>query len=99
MFAATARELFHQVEQDPGDLAAARRYLGVYLMGARDATVKFVDLYAQNRDPKVRAEYEALLTDLETNFASRTTALLSNNHSDLNVEIEVLRERLAFENR
>lgn len=98
-FTDIARSLFRSVENDPRDLTAARKYLGIYLQGARDATVKFVDLYAQNRDPKVRADYEALLTDLETNFASRTTALLSNNHSDLNVEIEVLRERLAFENR
>lgn len=98
-FATTARKMFRTVENDPRDLTAARKYLGVYLQGARDATVKFVDLYGQNRDPQIRADYEALLTDLETNFASRTTALLSDNHTDLNVEIEVLRERLNFENR
>jgi hypothetical protein len=98
-FAQTARQLFRTVEGDPRDLTAARKYLGIYLQGAREATVKFADLYAQNRDPKIRADYDALLTDLDTNFASRTTALLSDNHTDLNVEIEVLRERLAFENR
>jgi hypothetical protein len=98
-FADTARALFRTVENDPRDLTAARKYLGIYLQGAREATVKFVDLYAHNRDAKMRADYDALLTDLETNFASRTTALLSDNHTDLNVEIEVLRERLAFENR
>jgi hypothetical protein len=98
-FADTARTMFRTVENDPRDLTAARKYLGVYLQGARDATTKFVDVYNRNRDPAVRAEYDALLTDLETNFASRTTALLSDNTSDLNVEIQVLRERLAFENR
>ncbi|MGO4907669.1 5-bromo-4-chloroindolyl phosphate hydrolysis family protein [Pseudorhodobacter sp. W20_MBD10_FR17] len=98
-FADTARALFRTVENDPRDLTAARKYLGIYLQGAREATVKFVDLYAQSRDAKMRADYDALLTDLDTNFASRTTALLADNHTDLNVEIEVLRERLAFENR
>jgi hypothetical protein len=98
-FTDTARALFRTVENDPRDLTAARKYLGIYLQGAREATVKFVDLYARNRDAKLRADYDALLTDLDTNFASRTTALLSDNHTDLNVEIEVLRERLAFENR
>ncbi|MDT8856687.1 5-bromo-4-chloroindolyl phosphate hydrolysis family protein [Paracoccaceae bacterium Fryx2] len=93
-FAATARTLFRSVEGDPGDLTAARKYLGVYLMGARDATVKFADLYPRHRDPLVRAKYDALLTDLETNFAARTTALLSNDRTNLDVEIEVLRERL-----
>ena len=98
-FTTTARGLFRTVETDPRDLTAARKYLGVYLQGARDATVKFVDLYAAGRAPKLRADYEALLDDLETTFARRTTDLLSNDHSDLNVEIEVLRERLEFENR
>ena len=68
-FAATARTLFRTVEGDPRDLTAARKYIWrVYLMGARDATVKFADLYAQTRDAKARADYEALLTDLETTF-------------------------------
>ena len=96
-FATTARGLFRTIEGDPGDLTAARKYLSVYLMGARDATVKFADVYAQNRDAAVRADYEALLTDLETNFASRTQALLSDNHTDLDVEIAVLRDRLKLE--
>lgn len=96
-FATIARGLFRQVENDPGDLTAARKFLTVYLMGARDATVKFADAYAQARSAKVRADYEALLGDLETTFAERTKALLQNDHADLNVEIEVLRERLALE--
>ena len=93
-FVAVARNLFRQVEGDPGDLTAARKYMGVYLMGARDATAKFADVWVSGRDPKARADYEALLTDLETNFAARTTALLGNNHTDLDVEISVLRDRL-----
>jgi hypothetical protein len=94
-FIAVARGLFRQVESDPGDLTAARKYMGVYLMGARDATAKFADVWSAGRNPAARKEYEALLTDLETNFASRTTALLGNTHSDLDVEIKVLRDRLA----
>jgi len=93
-FAATARQLFRSIESDPGDLTAARKYLSVYLMGARDATVKFADHYARALDPEARAEYEALLTDLETTFADRTQALLSNDRTDLDVEISVLRDRL-----
>ncbi|OYX45263.1 MAG: hypothetical protein B7Z02_01440 [Rhodobacterales bacterium 32-67-9] len=96
-FAITARTLFRTVEEDPRDLTAARRYLGVYLMGARDATAKFADLWAKTRDPGARADYEALLDDLETNFARRTTALLTDNRSDLDIEIGVLRDRLKRE--
>lgn len=96
-FAATARTLFRTVEEDPRDLTAARRYLGVYLMGARDATIKFVDLWRREKDDSARSDYETLLSDLETNFAQRTRALLSDNRSDLDVEISVLRDRLKRE--
>lgn len=96
-FASVARGLFRTVESDPGDLTAARKYLSVYLMGARDATVKFADAYARARDPKMRADYELLLTDLETTFAQRTQSLLSGSHTDLDVEIQVLRDRLKLE--
>jgi 5-bromo-4-chloroindolyl phosphate hydrolysis protein len=96
-FTATARKLFRTVEDDPRDLTAARKYLGVYLQGAKEATVKFADLYASGRNLKMRDDYLSLLDDLETTFANRTTALLSDNHTDLNVEIEVLRDRLRFE--
>ncbi|MFO1201699.1 MAG: 5-bromo-4-chloroindolyl phosphate hydrolysis family protein [Tabrizicola sp.] len=96
-FAGVARGLFRTIEADPGDLTAARKYLIVYLMGARDATVKFADHYAQIRDPSARADYEALLSDLETTFAQKTTAFLSNNRTDLDVEIAVLRDRLKLD--
>lgn len=96
-FAATARALFRAVEEDPGDLSAARRYMGVYLEGARDATVKFADLWAAARDAKARADYEALLDDLESNFTARTKSLIENGREGLEIEVEVLRERLARE--
>jgi hypothetical protein len=96
-FQANARKMFRAVEDDPRDLTAARRYLGVYLVGARDATEKFADLYARNRDPAARAEYESLLTDLEANFAAHTRQLLENDRTALDIEIEVLRDRLARE--
>jgi hypothetical protein len=96
-FAAAARTLFRSVEQDPRDLTAARKYLSVYLIGARDASVKFADLYARTRDAQARTDYLALLDDLEATFAGRSRALLENNRTDLDVEIEVLRDRLKLE--
>ncbi|MGI9367703.1 MAG: 5-bromo-4-chloroindolyl phosphate hydrolysis family protein [Ruegeria sp.] len=96
-FQDTARDLFRTVEEDPRDLAGARKYLTVYLRGARDATVKFSDIYARTRDPQALADYSALLDDLEQNFAARTRKMLLDDRSDLNVEIDVLRERLQRE--
>jgi len=96
-FQATAREMFRTIERDPRDLSAARRYLGVYLIGARDAAEKFAALHAATRDPAARADFATLLDDLETNFAAQTQKLLLDDKTDLDVEIEVLRERLQRE--
>jgi hypothetical protein len=96
-FQATAREMFRAVERDPRDLSAARKYLGVYLMGARDAARKFATVYRRGRNPRDRADFIALLDDMQTHFEARTDALMANNRTDLDIEIEVLRERLQRE--
>lgn len=96
-FQSTARTLIRTVEDDPRDLTAARKYLSVYLRGARDATVKFADIYARTQDAQARSDYIALLDDLDQNFAARTQKSLLDDRSDLTVEIEVLRERLSRE--
>ncbi len=96
-FAATARTMFRTVESDPRDLTAARKYIGVYLMGARDATAKFADHYANTKDQAARTSYEALLDDLEQHFTTHTKALMQDGRADMDIEIDVLRERLARE--
>ena len=96
-FAETARTMFRAVEDDPRDLTGARRFLGVYLLGAKDATTQFADLYARSRNEEARTDYEALLDDLEGSFAARTDKMLLDDKTGLDVEIEVLRDRLARE--
>ncbi|MEO0903261.1 MAG: 5-bromo-4-chloroindolyl phosphate hydrolysis family protein, partial [Pseudomonadota bacterium] len=96
-FQVIARRMIRTVEEDPRDLTGARKFLGVYLMGARDATIKFVDLYSRKKDADARANYEALLDDLEQNFAARTDKMLLDDRSDMDIEINVLRDRLQRE--
>ncbi|OIQ25641.1 MAG: hypothetical protein BM562_17050 [Alphaproteobacteria bacterium MedPE-SWcel] len=96
-FQAVARDLCRTVEEDPRDLTAARKYLTVYLMGARDATIKFADIHTRSGDGQARADYLALLDDLEQNFAARNQKLLLEDRSDLTIEIDVLRARLERE--
>lgn len=96
-FIHAANKMIRTVEEDPRDLSGVRKFLGVYLMGAKDATVKFVDLYKRNKDLDARADYEALLTDLEQNFAARTEKMLLEDRSDMDIEIKVLRDRLKRE--
>lgn len=93
-FQSTARDMFRVVEDDPRDLTAARKYLGIYLIAARDATQKFADIETRAPSQESRQKYEALLDDLESGFSEKTRLLLLDDHADLDVEIEVLRERL-----
>ena len=97
MFQDTARDLIRTVEEDPRDLTAARKFLSVYLRGARDATAKYADIYSRTQDPQARTDYFALLDDLDKNFAARNQKSLLDDRSDLTVEIDVLRERLSRE--
>jgi hypothetical protein len=96
-FQAVARDLCRTVEEDPRDLTAARKYLTVYLLGARDATIKFADIFARSGNTEARSDYLALLDDLEQNFAARNEKLLLEDRGDLNIEIDVLRARLERE--
>ena len=96
-FQAMARRMIRTVEEDPRDLTGARKFLGVYLMGARDAAAKFADLYKRKQDDEARADFESLLSDLEQNFAARTDKMLLDDRSDMDIEIKVLRDRLQRE--
>ncbi|MFD1913918.1 5-bromo-4-chloroindolyl phosphate hydrolysis family protein [Halodurantibacterium flavum] len=96
-FQSTARRMFRRVEEDPRDLPAARRYLGVYLQGARDATDRYATLVAHGPNPQARADYLGLLADLEQSFAAKAERLIENDRTDLRIEIDVLRDRLAQE--
>ncbi|MGI3211556.1 5-bromo-4-chloroindolyl phosphate hydrolysis family protein [Roseovarius tibetensis] len=96
-FQVTVRDMLRTVENDPRDLTAARKYLGVYLMGARDAAVKYADLATRAPNPEARDKFLVLLSDLERNFTAKTRALMADSSTDLDIEIEVLRERLERE--
>lgn len=94
-FAERVQALLDRLRSNPGDLSALRRYLGVYLQGAGEATAKFAQLYRRDGDPALRRSYETLLDDLEKDFTARSDRLLTGDRSDLEIEIAVLRDRLA----
>ena len=93
----SVREMLRTVEDDPRDLTRARKYMGVYLRSARDATVKFAELNRQGRDSGREAEFVSLIDNLETSFNGERQLMLQDNQSDLDIEIEVLQERLQNE--
>ena len=96
-FSKSVRRLSAQVAADPRDLMGARRYLGVYLRGARDATARFAGLYARSRDEQARADWLALLDDMQKGMDGRTEKLMLDDRTGLDIEIDVLRDRLRRE--
>lgn len=92
-----ARAVFRAIEKDPRDLQRSRKFMAVYLQGARDATVKLAHIKARNPGLQEYADYERLLTDLEQQFIRQQQSLLLNDRTELDVEVEVLRERIKQE--
>jgi hypothetical protein len=90
-----AREVLRQIEADPRDLGRARRFLSVQVVGVRDATVRYAKLGVQ--DPALRQGFDSLLTQLETSFQHQRARLLDDDREALEVEIEVLKDRLQQE--
>jgi len=96
-FGGQVRPLLRAVENQPRHLSAVRRYLGLYLTGAREATESFANLYGRSRDAGARADYLRLLDDLQRNVAHRLQTLESADRQALDIEMDVLRERLERE--
>lgn len=96
-FTMTAEHLFERIYEDPRDLSSARRYLSLYLEGARDAARQYAKLVQTAPSDQATQDFIALLRDLDENFARKTENLIENDHQDLSIELEVLRDRLARE--
>lgn len=92
--ARAARDILREIETDPRDLRRARRFLSVHLVGLRDASLKFAAASERGGAGETRASYEALLADLERSFAAQRSHLMVDDQTALEVEIEVLRDRL-----
>ncbi len=95
--ASDAEQVVARLERNPGEMRRARRFLAVYLVGARDATVAFAQVWAETGDAAAAERYRALLDDLSAQFARSRDALTETDRAALDVEIDVLRERLRVE--
>ena len=95
-----SRDILARIEQDPSDLRRAKKFLVVYLDGALEATQKYArsqnDLSGDNT---VYMKFRSLLDDMEREFDHQHEKLLTNDRIDLDVEIDVLADRLKAESR
>lgn len=92
-----ARKVVGRIEEDPSDLRRARKFLKIYLDGGLEATRKYVRNQNDHAESEIYMKFRALLDDMIATFSAQHEKLLRNDHIDLDVEIDVLAERLKQE--
>ncbi|MFZ1325056.1 MAG: 5-bromo-4-chloroindolyl phosphate hydrolysis family protein [Candidatus Contendobacter sp.] len=94
---AQARQILAMLEQDPRDLRRARKFLNVYLDGARQVTQGYAKTHGRMTTPELEDNFRRVLTTIEEVFAEQQQKLLEADVTDLDVQIEVLTTQLERE--
>ncbi len=92
-----ARSILDTIEQDPVDARRARKFLKVYLEGARQVTEGYAKSHRSDDSAELEDNFRRVLTTIETVIAEQQRKLAENNLSDLDVKIEVLQQQLEHE--
>lgn len=92
-----ARAILDTIEEDPTDARRARKFLKVYLDGAKQVTEGYAKAHRNDANPVLEDNFRRVLTTIETVVAEQQEKLRENNVSDLDVNIEVLQMQLEKE--
>ena len=95
--AAQARQILTMLEEDPRDLRRARKFLNVYLDGAKQVTEGYAKTHGRVAAPELEDNFRRVLTTIEEVFAEQRQKLLETDVTDLDVKIEVLNTQLKRE--
>ncbi len=94
---ALARQILKLLEEDPRDLRRARKFLNVYLDGARQVTEGYAKTHGRVAAPELEDNFRRVLVTIEEVFTEQQQKLLESDVSDLDVQIEVLTTQLKRE--
>lgn len=92
-----ASKVLQLIEEDPRDLRRARKFLHVYLDGAKTVTENYASTSAKAPSPDLEARFNAVLDDMKKTCDEQYAKLLENDTLDLDAQIEVLKLRLTKE--
>ncbi|MDF1583660.1 MAG: 5-bromo-4-chloroindolyl phosphate hydrolysis family protein [Methyloprofundus sp.] len=92
-----AREIFGLLEEDPGDIRRARKFLNIYLDGAFKVTEGYADMHQKHQSEQLTENFNHVLQTIESVFIEQKQKLLENDVLDLDVQIEVLTAQLKHE--
>jgi 5-bromo-4-chloroindolyl phosphate hydrolysis protein len=92
-----ASKVLKLIEDDPRDLRRARKFLNVYLDGAKTVTENYAATAARAPTPEMEAKFRSVLDDLKATCEEQYKRLLEDDTLDLDAQIEVLKTRLTRE--
>ena len=92
-----ARRILTMLEEDPRDLRRARKFLNVYLDGARQVTEGYAKTHGRVTAPELEDNFRRVLATIEEVFQEQQQKLLETDVTDLDVQIEVLTTQLKRE--
>ncbi|MCK5888979.1 MAG: 5-bromo-4-chloroindolyl phosphate hydrolysis family protein [Methylococcales bacterium] len=92
-----AEDIIDIIQDDPGDIRRARKFLNVYLDGALKVTEGYADMQQQHQSEQLTENFDNVLKTIESVFIEQKTKLLEDDILDLDVQIEVLSAQLKHE--
>jgi 5-bromo-4-chloroindolyl phosphate hydrolysis protein len=92
-----ADNILAQIQSDPRDIRRARKFLNVYLDGAKQVTEGYAQTHLQNQSGELEQNFRNVLETIELVFSEQQQKLLEDDIFDLDVKIEVLNNQLKRE--
>jgi len=89
-----AENILQTIQEDPKDIRVARKFLIVYIDGIAKVTEAYTDLDETDITTQTKKKLHLLMDDVEVKFDKELARLKSNNHFDLDVHIDTLKEQI-----
>ncbi|NNC63438.1 MAG: 5-bromo-4-chloroindolyl phosphate hydrolase, partial [Gammaproteobacteria bacterium] len=89
-----ARRILGVMEEDPADIRRARRFLNVYLDGARRVTEGYARTHRAGQASELEDNFRNVLNTIDGVFKEQHQKLLEHDKLDLDVQIDVLSQQL-----
>lgn len=89
-----ARNIVSVMEEDPADIRRARRFLNVYLDGAKRVSEGYARTHSRRKPGDLEGNFRNVLTTIEDVFDQQHQKLLEHDQLDLDVQIDVLSQQL-----
>jgi 5-bromo-4-chloroindolyl phosphate hydrolysis protein len=92
-----ADDILADIAADPRNFRRARKFLNVYLDGARQVTEGYAETHRQTTSEELEQNFRNVLETIESTFQEQHQKLLEEDAFDLDVKIEVLNTQLKRE--